>query len=111
MKNPATTGKLSLHPHSYVVSVDYKAYWPVGVCIEYHYHDLGQALRHVKWLGEQMRGQNGENAARKNVIMGFLLAEHLRSKKRDKKMPPIKKFVRPEGREKPAGGIERLPEF
>lgn len=108
---PNTHGKLALRPKSYVVSVDYKTYFPSAECVEYNYHDFEQAAMHLAWLADQVRGQNGEDAVRRNVVMGFLLTEFLRSKKRDKEIPPIEKFTVPAGRNRPEGGVACLPDF
>lgn len=104
-----TLGSLALRLKSYVISVEYKSSWPGFELVDYQYHDIHEALTHLKWLGEQMNGQNGEGAIRKNVVLSFSFAEHLRSKDRDKKLPPIKKFVAPVGRNRPEGGKFRPP--
>ncbi len=108
-KDSNVSVSLALKPKSYVVSVDYKYSWPAIERVDYHYHDLVQALRHVRWLARQMLGQNGEEAQRRNVVLGFALSEYLRSKKRDKKLPPIDQFTAPKGRERPwTGGVTFL---
>lgn len=103
--------KIGNQPKTYKLSVEYKSFWPSFVVIDWHYSNLMSVLEHAVWLGEQIKGQNGEGAVRKNVIMSFYLEEVLCSKARNKKHPPLDKFVAPEGRNKPAGGKERPLEF
>lgn len=104
LKQSTVSGPLSLREKSYVVTVEYKGGWPAIVSYHYHYHGLSEAMKHLDWLGGQMKSQNGNTAQRKNVVLGFFLREYLRSKKLEKALAPIARFVRPKGREKPAGG-------
>ncbi len=98
------SGKLGLRPKSYVVQVDYKV---LGV-IEYNYPSIKEATAHLDWIASQVRGQNGKDGKRKNVVLGYSLYEFLRSKKLDRRLPPVTQFVPPKDRERPGGGKEFL---
>lgn len=90
---------------TYMVLVGYKDSWPSRVAIKYHYGNLESASAHIAWLSEQVKGQNGEGAVRKNVVIDFSFEELLFSKKRNKKHPLLSQFTPPKNRGKPVGGI------
>jgi hypothetical protein len=104
LKPPTVSGPLGLRKKSYVLQVEYKSFWPTFERLEYHYHDVREVMAHMEWLMTQVAGQNGKGAKRQNVVTAFIFFEHLRSKRLDRRLPPIAKFVRPKGRNKPAGG-------
>lgn len=103
--------KLGLKRKTYLLTVEYKGFWPFWIVIDYHYATLVAVLEHVAWLGEQVKGQNGEDGIRKNVVISFYFEEFLFSKARNKKQPPLDRFIASPGREKPLGGEERSFEF
>lgn len=108
LRPPTVSGPLSLRNKSYVLTVEYKSFWPTFETIEYHYHEVREAAAHMAWLVAQVCGQNGKQAKRENVVTAFLFREYLRSKRLDKSLPPIAKFVRPKGRAKPEGGTPTI---
>jgi hypothetical protein len=104
VRQPQVSIALPLRPKSYILTVEYKGGWPSFISYDYHYHKLEELMKHVEWIASQMKGQNGKSAKRRNVVTGLLMRERLRSKRVDKELPPIGRFVRPKDREKPAGG-------
>lgn len=106
-RKPNTMGKLGVRPKSYVIAVAYKAFWPIGEWVDYNYQSFAQAAAHVSWLLRQLKGQNGKNCERKNVVLEFVFSERLRSKKLDNKLPPVKTFLPPGRRMRPKGGVVR----
>ena len=105
------SGKLGLRPKSYVVQVTYKSTWPSKVTFQYHYHSIEEATAHLDWVADQVRGQNGKDAKCKNVVTGYSMEERLRSKKLDKRLTPVARFIPPEDRHRPEGGVQVLPKF
>lgn len=111
LNKPKTSGRLALRPKSYVVTVWYKSSWPSQVAFEYNYPSIEEGTAHMDWIADQMRGQNGPRGVRKNVIVGSMIVERLRSKLLDKRLPPIAEFIAPGDRKVPEGGRQVLPEY
>lgn len=103
--------KVSEMQKSYVVSVEYRGVWPSRYCIDWHYRLFGEATSHIWWLAQKIQEQNGKNAPRENVILCFSFSEFVRSKKRDKALPPVLLFHMPLGRAHPEGGVVRAPQM
>lgn len=67
MAKPNTRGSLAMRPKSYVITVCYKASWPMWEEVEYNYTSFDAAKEHIDWLIGQVAEQNGKRGLRHNV--------------------------------------------